>query len=109
MKNIADAVGIMVYTGTESLRYVKNFVEGAEQWEGFPIKVLKHLKKDMIQSSNTINSILYISIFSNYQVNVNSKAVLVGCRGIASPATISKLAEESVKQDLLGIMVWYVN
>ena len=45
LKNIADAVGIMVYTGTESLRYVKNFVEGAEQWEGFPIKVLKHLKK----------------------------------------------------------------
>ena len=42
-------------------------------------------------------------------MNVNSKAVLVGCRGIASPATISKLAEESVKQDLLGIMVWYVN
>ena len=62
----------------------------------------------MIQSSNT-TSIVYISIFSNYQVNVNSKAVLVGCRGIASPATISKLAEESVKQDLLGIMVWYVN
>ena len=45
MKNIADAVGIMVYTGTESLRYVKNFVEGAEQWEGFPIKVLTYLKK----------------------------------------------------------------
>ena len=45
MKNIADAVGIMVYTGTESLRYVKNFVEGAEQWERFPIKVLSHLKK----------------------------------------------------------------
>ena len=39
LKNIADGVGIMVYTGTESLRYVKNFVEGAEQWEGFPIKV----------------------------------------------------------------------
>ena len=45
LKNIADAVGIMVYTGTESLRYVKNFVEGAEQWEGFPIKVLTYLKK----------------------------------------------------------------
>ena len=41
-------------------------------------------------------------------MNVNSKAVLLGCKGIASPATISKLAEESVKQDLLGIMVWYV-
>ena len=41
LKNIADGVGIMVYTGTESLRYVKNFVEGAEQWEGFPIKVKK--------------------------------------------------------------------
>ena len=41
-------------------------------------------------------------------MNVNSKAVLVGCGGISSPADISKLAEESVKQDLLGIMVWYV-
>jgi len=78
--NGVDSVGIMVYEGTESLRYVKNFVNGADQWEGFPINV-----------------------------NVNSKAVMVGCKGSASAATIQKLAEESVKQDLLGIMVWYAS
>ena len=80
MKNVGDSVGIMVYEGTQSLNYVKNFVKGAEQWEGFPIKV-----------------------------NVNSKAVLLGCKGSSSSSTILKLAEESVKQDLLGVMVWYAS
>ena len=47
LKNIADGVGIMVYEGTESLRYVKNFVEGAEQYEGFPIKVKVSKKNDI--------------------------------------------------------------
>ena len=61
MKNIADAVGIMVYTGTESLRYVKNFVEGAEQWEGFPIKVLTHLKKIWLKVQTLL--VLYMHIF----------------------------------------------
>lgn len=79
-KNVADSVGLMVYEGTQSLMYVKNFVHGADQYEGFPIKV-----------------------------NVNSKAVMLGCKGSASSETIMKLAEESVKQDLLGIMVWYAS
>ena len=78
--NAVDSVGIMVYEGTESLRYVDNFVKGADQWEGFPI-----------------------------HVNVNSKAVMLGCKGSSSASTIQKLAEESVKQDLLGIMVWYAS
>lgn len=78
--NIADSVGIMVYEGTQSLNYVKNFIHGADQWEGFPI-----------------------------QVNVNPKAVMLGCKGSSSAETILKLAEESVKQDLLGIMVWYAS
>ena len=34
LKDVADSVGIMVYEGTQSLNYVKNFVQGAEQWEG---------------------------------------------------------------------------
>ena len=59
MKNIADAVGIMVYTGTESLRYVKNFVEGAEQWEGFPIKVLTYYLKKIWFKVQTL-LVLYI-------------------------------------------------
>jgi len=36
---LADSVGIMVYEGTESLRYVDNFAHGSSQWEGFPITV----------------------------------------------------------------------
>lgn len=80
LKNVVDSVGIMVYEGTQSLNYVKNFIHGADQWEGFPIKV-----------------------------NVNSKAVMLGCKGSASADTIMKLAQEAVSQDLLGIMVWYAS
>ena len=36
---LADSVGIMVYEGTQSLQYVKNFAHGSSQWEGFPITV----------------------------------------------------------------------
>ena len=32
--NMADSVGIMVYEGTQSLNYVKNYAEGTSQWEG---------------------------------------------------------------------------
>merc|ERR1712029_179630 len=78
--NMEDSIGLMVYEGTQSLNYVKNYVNGADQWSGFPIKV-----------------------------NVNSKAVMLGCKGSSSSATILKLAEESVKQDLLGVMVWYAS
>ena len=80
LKNIADSVGIMVYDETQSLKYVKNFVHGAEQKEGFPIKV-----------------------------NVNSKAVMLGCKGSSSVSTILKLAEETMAKDYLGIMVWYAS
>ena len=37
--NVADSVGLMVYEGTQALQYVKNYAHGADQWEGFPIKV----------------------------------------------------------------------
>ena len=36
---LAESVGIMVYEGTQSLQYVKNFAQGSSQWEGFPITV----------------------------------------------------------------------
>lgn len=76
--DLADSIGIMTYEGTQSLQYVKNFAEGTSQWEGFPIKV-----------------------------DVPRPAILVGCKGAASSGTISQLAQESVKQDLLGVMVWF--
>ena len=42
LKNVADGVGIMVYEGTESLKYVQNYVEGADQWEGIMVKIQKN-------------------------------------------------------------------
>ncbi len=33
-KNVADSVGLMVYEGTQSLKFVKNFNNAADQWEG---------------------------------------------------------------------------
>ena len=35
---VADAVGLMVYQGTQALNYVKNYADASKQWSGFPIK-----------------------------------------------------------------------
>ena len=78
--NLVDSVGIMAYEGTEALHYIKNFAEATNQGEGFPI------------TSNTP----YTSI-------------LVGCKGTNSINDIETLANESLNQDLLGIMVWYAS
>ena len=42
-------------------------------------------------------------------MDVPYQQILVGCKGSASAADIITLANESVRQDLLGIMVWYVS
>ena len=42
-------------------------------------------------------------------VNVPGKAILLGCRGAEAPNEIMTMANEAVKQDLLGIMVWYAS
>jgi len=78
--NNANSIGLMVYEGTQALNYVKNYAEATSQWEGFPI-----------------------------QVDVPRSDILLGCKGSSSPATISQLAEASVKDDILGIMVWYAS
>jgi len=78
--NVADSVGLMVYEGTEALRYVDNYAKGAEQWEGFPIRV-----------------------------NVPRDAILLGCKGVTASQSIVTLADESIRQDLLGVMVWYAS
>ena len=79
-KGVADAIGLMVYEGTQALNYVKNFVTGAEQWEGFPIKV-----------------------------NAPTDTILLGAKGSSSSSTLVKLAEESIRNDYRGIMVWYAS
>ena len=78
--NIADSVGLMVYEGTQALMYVNNYAKGTEQWNGFPI-----------------------------QVNVPKNAILLGCKGITMSQSIMTLAEESAKQNLLGVMIWYAS
>ena len=79
-KGVADAIGLMVYEGTQALNYVKNFVTGAEQWEGFPIKV-----------------------------NAPTDTILLGAKGSSSSSTLVKLSEESIRNDYRGIMVWYAS
>merc|ERR1712002_1008778 len=39
--------------------------------------------------------------------DVPKPQIMVGAMGSASAASVDKLAKESVKQDLLGVMVWY--
>lgn len=78
--NLADSVGLMVYEGTQALNYVENYAHGSQQWEGFPITV-----------------------------DVPYKQILLGCKGSSSYNDIITLAQEAVRQDLLGIMVWYVS
>jgi len=75
---LADSIGLMVYEGTQALQYVKNYAGGSSMWQGFPIKV-----------------------------DVPTDRILLGCKGASSSTTIKKLAEKSVRQDLLGVMVWF--
>jgi hypothetical protein len=75
-----DAIGIMVYEGTGSLQYVKDYTNASSQWEGFPIKS-----------------------------DVPSQRLIVGAGGQASAGTIEALAQAAHDQDLGGIMVWYAS
>ena len=58
---------------------------------------------------NTSNVFNILNVFHISKVNVPSNGILLGCKGSASSRDILTLAEESVGQDLLGIMVWYVS
>ena len=74
----ANAVGIMVYTGSQALQYVKNYDNATHQWQGFPI-----------------------------QVNVPSGSVFVGACGCGSTSDIMTMVDACLEQQLGGIMVWY--
>ena len=78
--DLADSVGIMVYNETQSLDYVEYYAHGSQHWRRFPIKV-----------------------------DVPYNAILCGAMGSASATDINTLAEESIRQNLLGIMVWYAS
>jgi hypothetical protein len=79
-KSAVDKIGIMVYQGTGSLQYVKDYTNGSSQWSGFPIKV-----------------------------DVPSQKVMLGAGGQAAAGTIEALAKAAHDQDLGGIMVWYAS
>jgi len=76
----ADAVGIMVYEGTGSLQYVKNYAQGAQQWQGFPITV-----------------------------DVTTNSILCGMGGGASTNDIMTVATTCKSSNLGGIMIWYAS
>jgi len=76
----ADALGIMVYTDTQSLQYVKNYADGSHQWQGFPITI-----------------------------DAPTKAIFCGIQGNAGDSAISSLAQAIKSQNLRGIMVWYAS
>lgn len=78
--NLVDSIGLMVYEGTGSEQYVKDYVNGSKQWSGFPIKV-----------------------------DVPSNKVILGAGGQAAAGTIESLAKAAHDQDLRGIMVWYAS
>jgi len=80
-QGLADSIGLMVYNGADSLNYVSKYNNGPGLgvFGGwFPIKV-----------------------------SVPKSAILLGAKGNTAKKDIMKLARESVKQDLLGVMVWY--
>jgi len=78
-QNLADSIGLMVYQGTQSLNYVKNY-DSSKRWQGHPVSA-----------------------------SVPNNAILLGAKGVTSSSDIIQLAQTSVKDDLLGIMVWYAS
>jgi len=78
-KNIADSIGLMVYEGTNSLNYIKNY-DSSKRWQGHPISAA-----------------------------VPNNAILLGAKGVTSSSAIQELARRCLADDLLGIMVWYAS
>ena len=80
--NLANSIGLMVYEGTQSLNYVMNYANGTAHSGGFP---------------------------SPITVNAPKNVILLGARGQSTYEDIQTMADESLKQDLLGIMVFYAS
>jgi len=77
---LTDALGIMVYQGTESLQYVKNYADGSHQWQGFPITV-----------------------------DVAPGGIMCGIQGSTSGGDLNNLASSIRSQNLGGIIVWFAS
>merc|ERR1712117_162268 len=81
-KGVADSIGLMVYEGTQTLQYVKNYVKGADQWGGYGFPIT---------------------------CRAPTNTILLGAKGSSSSSAIATLANAAVKEDYLGIMVWYAS
>jgi len=77
---LADAIVIMVYSGTNSLQYVKNYADGSHQWQGFPITV-----------------------------DMPSTGIMCGIEGSTSTGQLDSLAGSVKSQNLGGIAVWFAS
>ena len=77
---LADSIGLMVYEGTSSLNYVKNYVDGPGRWQGFP-----------------------------QTCRAPSDVIILGAKGQAGESTMNALVDAVIESDFLGIMVWYVS
>jgi len=64
----------------QALNYVKNYASGSTQWGGYGFPIT---------------------------VNAPKNTILLGAKGATSSSAINKMATVAVKDDLLGIMVWY--
>ena len=53
----------------------------------------------------------YIYRWEGFKIKVNapSNTILLGAKGSTSPSTINTLVSESIKNDYLGVMVWYAS
>ena len=77
---LVDRVGIMVYGGTSSLQWVKEYAAGTKQWDGFPI-----------------------------HVDVPMPAIVAGIDGSAGDSTVMTMANDLVSKDMGGYMVWFAS
>eukprot|EP00486_Rosalina_sp_Unknown_P000760 CAMPEP_0201564510 /NCGR_PEP_ID=MMETSP0190_2-20130828/2846_1 /ASSEMBLY_ACC=CAM_ASM_000263 /TAXON_ID=37353 /ORGANISM="Rosalina sp." /LENGTH=283 /DNA_ID=CAMNT_0047980769 /DNA_START=24 /DNA_END=872 /DNA_ORIENTATION=+ len=75
-----DSIGIMVYSGLNSLQYVKDYGNATSQWDGFPI-----------------------------QVDVPYPRILAGIQGSAASSTIQQMATSVVSEGIGGFMVWFAS
>lgn len=76
--NLTDSIGIMVYNGTQSLHYVKNYVDGPGQGCHFPITC-----------------------------RAPPNTIFLGVQGSAGAVTIGTLVNETITNGYRGIMTWY--
>ena len=78
--DLIDSIGIMVYSGLNSLQYVKDYGNATSEWDGFPI-----------------------------QVDVPYPKILAGIQGSAGDSVIEEMANSVVSEGIGGFMVWFAS